>query len=340
MPLISSISKKFLISLFLLSSFSAYAADSVSSPELINPEKGWFWFDDPKEATPDEEVSEPKLSLPTTPPPPPKEEKCTKKDTWSPDCGFVNPGKDFEFQAKQRDALFEQMSVSNNDPKAVEAVQYYMRWVLERTSEVTNLWWYNMTQNPDLDPTVSQPVSAFGLRLMSDVKKGADKEIFSLLKEEGAFYVYFTKSDCEFCHQMAPNVIDMAKRVGIPVYNSALDSTCLPGFSKEFCRVNAVEPATRLQVSTVPTVFLFIPKNTWIRIGTGVTDLDSMLNRTTQFFTAYRSALLKGVENGEKGRASVDFSGNQPSGNAIGIDSSRLKLPTEKDIQEFVGKDK
>jgi thiol-disulfide isomerase/thioredoxin len=323
---------------------SAGAAKTSDLNGAAKPERGWFFFDDPKPKPPEEEKEPPPLPeiAPAKAPPPPKEDKCKKKDTWTPDCGFVNPGTDFQFQAKQRDALMEQMSVAKNDPKAVEAFQYYMRWVVERTAEATNMWWYNMVQNPELDPSVQSPVSAFGLRLMTEVQKGKDKEIFDLVKAEGGFFVYFSRSDCNFCHQMAPTLQDLSKKSGIPIRNASLDGKCMPGFTEGCMTTPATDaPARALQVATVPAVFLYIPKATWLRVSTGVVDLESMMTRTVQFFQAYRSAMLKGVENSQKGRPSVDFSAALAGGASEGAEGAKagadVTMPSEDDIAKLLG---
>lgn len=304
------------------------------------PERGWFYFESPPKAPEKEETPPPKL--PTELPPPPKEEKCKKKESWSPECGFVNPGDDFSFQEKQRDALMQRMSLAQNDPKAVEAFQYYMRWVLERTAETTNLWWYNMVQNPDLDPTVTQPISAFGLRLMTEVQKNKDQEIFDLIKSESGFFVYFSRTDCAFCHQMSDVLKGLERRTGLEVRNASLDDRCMPSFAEGCMVAPATEdPARVLQVSTVPAVFLYIKPNTWLRVATGVVDTESMVTRTVQFFSAYRAALLNGVENGQGGRPSVDFSTNAATGMAKGVAGTRpggeVSLPSEEDIARMLG---
>jgi hypothetical protein len=307
-------------------------------------EKGWFFFEDPP-APKEPEAPVVALPPPTQMPPPPKENKCLKKETWSAVCGFVQPGGDFEFQSKQRDALMENMAVAPNDPKAVEAVQYYMRWALERTSEVTNLWWYNMVQNPELDPTSASPVSTFGLRLMTEVQQGKEREVFSLIKEEGGTLVVFTRSDCVFCHQMVGPIQQLAQRTKLPVRNASLDAVCESEF-RDGCMTApaSLQPAAALQVATVPAVFLYVKPNTWLRIATGVVDTDSMSTRAMQFFSAYRNALLKGVENGQNGRASVDFNTEGPTGNAKGIkgasEGSALRIPTDEDISKLVGQSK
>jgi hypothetical protein len=305
------------------------------------PERGWFFFEsDPK---PDEpEIAPPRPPMTAASPSPPKDEKCRKKETWKPDCGFVNPGDDFQFQEKQRDELMQSMSVAQNDPKAVEAFQYYMRWVLERTAEVTNLWWYNMVQNPDLDPNVSSPVSAFGLRLMTEVQRGKDKEIFELVKSEGGFFVYFSRTDCEFCHDMQSVMHSLARETGLEVRNASLDEQCMPGFELGCMTApQTTPPAQALQVSTVPAVFLYIKPNTWLRISTGVVDVQSMVTRTVQFFSAYRSALLTEVDNGIGGRPSVNFSGIKAKGNGSGAvstgEGNDIKLPSQEDISKMLG---
>ncbi|MDO8416286.1 MAG: conjugal transfer protein TraF [Agitococcus sp.] len=322
----------------------AASAPIVTQAATQKVEKGWFFFEDPpvqKEPSPPVE----RPPVPTEMPPAPKENKCTKKETWTAACGFVQPGGDFEFQSKQRDALMENMAVAPNDPKAVEAVQYYMRWTLERTSEVTNLWWYNMVQNPELDPTSASPVSAFGLRLMTDVQKGKEQEVFGLIKEEGGTLVVFTRSDCVFCHQMVGPLQQLAQRTKLPIRNASLDSKCEPAFQLGCMTApESLPPAAALQIATVPSVFLYVKPNTWLRVATGVVDTESMATRTMQFFSAYRNALLKGVENGQNGRASVDFSSEAPTGNAKGLvaakESGALRVPTDTEISKLVGQSK
>lgn len=315
---------------------------SQTANNALHPERGWFFFESQKEP---EKEKEPEFRLPSPTEPSKKEtkeDKCKKKETWTADCGFIDPGEDFEFQSKQRDALMERMAISRNNPKAVEDFQYYMRWVLERASEVTNLWWYNMVQNPELDPTVANPVSAFGIRLMSEVQKGSEAEVFKLIKEENGGFVYFSRHDCVFCHQMSPILKKLESTTGLPVRNAALDDKCIEGF-EEGCLKNpdTLDAARALQVGTVPALFLYVAPNTWLRVANGVSDLESLRNRTIQFFLAYRAALLGNINNSPDGRPSVSFS-NEPTstGTSKGVESSskEIKAPDEKFILDLINK--
>lgn len=290
--------------------------------------RGWFFYEDP------EQEVVPKAK-PTDPGKAPEKEpnKCASKTTWAPDCGFVDPGTDFEFQAKQRDILIERMSVSRNDPKAVEDFQRYMHWAMGRATEVANLWYYNTVQNPDLDPSASKPISQFGVRLMSDVRSNHKQEIFKALKDEGAGLVFFTRSDCTFCKSMAPLVKNLGAETGLPVWNAALDDRCEPQFAGACRSGKAVsEPAKRLSVTVVPTLFLVLPDDTWIRVGTGVTDMNTLSTRIVTFFSAYRNALLKGLQPSTNGKPSMDFGGIGAKGTAEGV-----RAPTEQDVSRLLG---
>jgi hypothetical protein len=306
-------------------------------------ERGWFFFENnkKKEPLPDVQPAPPERAPKVEERP--KEDKCAKAATWTKECGFIDPGTDFDFQAKQRDELLVQMTMSQNDPAAVEQFQYYMRWVMGRASEVANLWAFNMVQNPELDPQTKQPISVFGLRMMTDVQKGQAKEMFKVLQEEGGMLVFFTKSDCQFCHAMVPSMKSISQDMGIPVRNAALDEKCMPDFVNGCLAGAAVQaPAQALQVTTVPSAFLYVRPNTWIRIATGLTDETTMKSRTFEFFSAYRAAMLKGVNNAQKGRPSVDFSFKEDlTGASAGVEKkegAQIKLPDEGDIAKLLGK--
>jgi len=344
----STLFLSFLLSLTPLYAANAQSASSASKPEREDPsrslrenaERGWFFYERNKESS-KKEVPPEVPSEASKEPQPSKKELCSKKETWTADCGFVDPGKDFEFQAKQRDALLQAMSMSKNDPKAVENFQYYMKWLMERSIEVANLWQYNLVQNPELDATVKTPISTFGLKLMTEVRDDREESILEALKSEGAFLLYFSRYDCTFCHAMTSTLQSLESRTGLEIWNATLDGKCMPTYEKR-CRAGdkAVAVAQALQVSIVPTLFLYVPGaksegDTWIRIATGVTDMNTMRGRVVSFFSAYRTALLKGVANGGPGRAPVDFSDNAPAGTAAGVPTSAPRLPTEEEIKKL-----
>ncbi len=313
-------------------------ADAVPGAELhkVPAKKGWFWYKDPVEpkkvevpppepvASPvvkDQGPAQPVIVIQQRKPKEPepvqnfkaltdeeKEKLCGDKGTWQYECGFVDPGSDFEFQAKQRDILLQVMSLTPENPEAVEAAQRYMKWVVGKASMAANMWYFNMVQNPDLDPTVKNPISEVGLALASRVQEASQYEYFKLIREEGGKLFFFTRNDCTYCHDQAPYSQRVAAQMGIELINIPLDGQCLPGFTGEACGDNIKPEQTAiLDVKIVPALYMFVPSNTWIRLGTGVMADSTILANTVNFFSAYRAAMIQGLENGNGVRPSVSF---------------------------------
>lgn len=280
--------------------------------------QGWFWYIDPKKEEPKDEPA-PEPVPPAAEAPKDKgptvvimgkseEEKCLDKATWSANCGFVDPGEDFEFQAKQRDILLQQMSLRPDSPESVEAAQRYMKWVVGKASQAANMWYFNLVQNPDLDPTVKNPISEVGIALASRATQASQYEYFRIIREEGGLLFFFSRTDCQFCHDQAPYARRVARTMGLQLINIPLDGKCLPGFEGDDCG-DTVKPEQTavLQLRVVPTLFLYVPSNTWIRLGTGIVSDTTVLANTINFFSAYRAAMLKGLDNSKGARPTVTF---------------------------------
>lgn len=289
--------------------------------------QGWFWYLDPAEEkktppapqpkpVPQEEPtvkpSAPIVIIPKGPPkemtPEEREKLCKSKDTWVKTCGFVEPGDDFEFQSKQRDILLQMMSLTPDNPDSVEQAQRYMKWVVGRASMAANMWYFNMVQNPDLDPTVKNPISEVGIALASRLNQATQYEYFRLIKEEGGVLFYFTRSDCSYCFDQSVYAVRVARTMGLDIVNIPLDGKCLPEFTGLACGDNVKpEQAAVLDVKIVPALYLYVPSNTWIRLGTGIMTDQTILANTVNFFSAYRAAMLQGLDNSKGSRPSVTF---------------------------------
>lgn len=319
--------------------------------------QGWFWYRDPKKdekakvpapaATP-----KPTESVATQPAPPvvvigrkadpvDKEKLCSSKETWAADCGFIDPGDDFEFQAKQRDILLQQMSLRPDNPDGVEAAQRYMKWVVGKASMAANMWYFNMVQKPDLDPTVKSPISEVGLALATRVTQAAQSEYFRLIQEEGGKLFFFSRDDCTYCHTQAPYVQRVARTMNLQLINVPLDGICLEGFEGDNCGDNIKpEQVAVLDVKIVPALYLFVPSNTWIRLGTGVSSDTSIIANTVNFFSAYRAAMLSGLDNSSGARPTVTFDPalrGQATGASNASGASNAAQPDQARIMELMG---
>lgn len=324
----------------------------------VKARQGWFWYLDPKKEEkkePEKVVPAPKVEVPVVvtpaqplivigkskPSPEDKEKLCKDKGTWQADCGFIDPGDDFEFQAKQRDILLQTMSLRPDNPDAVENAQRYMKWVVGKASMAANMWYFNMVQKPDLDPTVKNPISEVGIALATRVGQAAQGEYFRLIKDEGGVLFFFSRDDCTYCHTQAPYTQRVARTMGLQLINVPLDGKCLEGFEGDNCGDNIKpEQVAALDVKIVPSLFLFVPSATWIRLGTGVTTDTQILANTVNFFSAYRAAMLSGLDNSSGARPTVSFDPNirgQITGAVAADGSSTPSEPDRARVLELMG---
>ncbi len=321
---------------------------SVAAP---GPEHGWWFYQSPPPVSkplkpkPTAPVFSMSASARSTPVPatPAIAHPCAHRGTWTAPCGFRDPGHSFAFQAKERDALMQSMVMNPEDPRAVLQFQKYNQWLANEAIQVANMWYFNEVQHPGLNPQSTNPISEFGLQLAENVKRNSEDEIFGYLSKH-ALLLDFTRQSCYYCHAMAPNAMALSKATKIPIYDASLSTSgCLPGFPGDHCVTApfSIKPAEILHVKTVPTLFLFVKPDTWIRVGTGVVDQATLESRIVDFVSAYRTAILNGVRNGNGVAPSVDFnpqdnSGFTQVGNGKGAAPRNAPLPTSSDIRKLL----
>lgn len=264
----------------------------------------WFGFVDPMEEEKKkkelEEQEQAKAPIPET-----EEERCSKADTWTDDCGWVDPKRDFEFMEKMRDQLAKNALMYSDQQEHIKQYQKFMLWLVDSAISYSKVWEYNMMQDQSLNPFVRHPVSTFGLRAAVRTRGSHLQSIFSEIKEQGGYLVFFTRSDCTYCYVQAPIIKELASQTKIPVVNVSLDSTCMAGYKGENCitadEEYILEAMTAIGINVVPDLFLFLPKDNhdnkgWIRVSTGSESVTTIKRRIRMFFEGVRSASIAGLD--------------------------------------------
>lgn len=332
-----AIARLLLLLAFSTSALAQEAMQSVRPGDELKVEgaRGYWFYKEPVKDLP--------LAVEPTPEAAPSKENpkktnpCLSVATWTANCGFVNPKNSFEFQAKQRDELMQQMALNPDSAKAVESFQRYNKWVVEQGVKAAQMWQYNMVQNPDLDPSVAAPISAVGLALVSSANNASAVEIWRVIAESGGFLVMFTRDDCPYCHSSLPLVARVSTETGIPAYVAPLDGKCFKDVPAEACLPGDVSYASgvALQATLVPAVFLYVPDQTWIRVATGVVTSETMKSRISNFFAAYRSGVAKGLAS-ESGSPAVSFGGQAGIQQGAKGTAEGVRMPTEAEIKDLL----
>ena len=278
-----------------------------------NREVGWF-FNEAKKAPDHKVVIKKVVYAQTKPMQKPHKINCQDKNQWVAACGFINPStqqgtlnQKYNFEQHEMTQLMRQASMSANDAKKVYQFQKFNWWAVNQAMNMSYTWNYNVAQHPDVDPNVKNPSSAFALLMVSKINDTAEKQFYHMLSKS-AYLVYFTRSDCEYCHVEAPLVRSFAQETGLKIVNASLDSDHIKQFKYFMTAPKTLMPARILQVGTVPTLFLYLKPNKtgavhssqFIRVATGVVTKDIIKQRIIDFVRAYRHAIVEGVVDGHK----------------------------------------
>lgn len=232
--------------------------------------------------------------------------KCLSINTWSIDCGFVEPtnlglnkAMAFSFEQKQYKELLRNLSMNSDDKNAVFEWQKFNHWAVSQAMTAAYVSEFNIAQHPELDSTITHPFSQFGNLIIRNFNNVMQEDFFNMLSRS-SLLVFFTRSNCSFCHYQADIVRMLAAKTHIPVWDASLDRNHLPNFDHYLVAPDTLKPAQYLHVSTVPAVFLYLAPQAegnsqehWIRLATGLTSVDVIENRILRFVQDYRSALMK-----------------------------------------------
>lgn len=257
-----------------------------------------------KEKAPEPE-SEPEQQEPKE-----KKERCTKMSNWDESCGFIDPGTDYEFQSKQRDIFLQGLLMKSGDPEAVKNMQKYQRWMINKAVEASKVWEFNLVQDPTLSASTKAPVASYAIHAATQIRENTTAGVINEVNQQGGYYVWFTRSDCQFCHHQLKMVNKLSLKGSLKIRNVSLDEECMPGYEEDCIRAPiSIVPAKELGVQIVPSFFLYLPKDdTWIRVSNGLESLNTINTRVKNFFLAIKSAAINGTNNGSGTTPSVDFS--------------------------------
>lgn len=213
--------------------------------------EGWFWYRDP---------SDPRR--------PPKASPRTES----------RPRELVAFEAMQKrlDEL-KRIAVMNPTDANLLAYMRYQRRVMNQSEVFAQRWQRLVWTVPELDygltgrPTNAMAVSAFDEAQRDRQAQG----VRNLAATHGLLFIF--RSDCPYCHRLAPILRRFEQEFGMTVLAVSLDGKGLPEYPNPQ-RDNGI--ATRLNASVVPALYLTAPSRREIRpVGFGVMAMTDLVER-------------------------------------------------------------
>jgi conjugal transfer pilus assembly protein TraF len=174
------------------------------------------------------------------------------------------------------------ISIMNPTEANIQAYIELQNAHMQRASVFADQWQRVLWANSDLKYD-GRPTNATGIASFDNNYTQQVKESLAKLSTSHGLYFFF-RSDCPFCHSMAPTLRLFEQTHGIRVIAISLDGGTLPHFPNA---ITDKGQAQSLGVKSVPAFYLASPQQkTVYPLGTGVLSLSTLADRIyTQAFT-------------------------------------------------------
>lgn len=260
---ITSVSCLALTAVLYCTVISTHAAEPVQADSA---RRGWHFYRDPPAEVDEDEDAPP--SAPQTPVPAPAQ----------PAEQPPRRAELMEFERLQK-RLEELRNVSIMRPTE-DNVRRYMELeaaVVRRASYFADVAQRVAWAHPELDMTLEgRPVNAQAIEVF-DRRQMSERAASVKALSQDHVLLFFFRSDCPYCHAFAPTLVEFSARYGISIVAISVDGRGLAEFP-DFRIDNGI--GRRLQVNTVPTVFLAQPGTGQIQpVGYGPLSESQLLER-------------------------------------------------------------
>jgi len=234
-----------------LASTNAMEDGEAPTAYWLRKREGWFWYRDPRAP-----VAPPKIA-------PPVDAKPREL-------------ADFEAMQKHLDEL-KRVAVMNPTDTNLLAYMRYQRLVMDKSETFAQRWQRLVWTVPDLDYGLTgRPTNAIAIGAYDEQQRDRQTQaIKNLASTHGLLFIF--RSDCPYCHRLAPILKRFEQEYGMTVFAVSLDGRGLPEYPNPQPD-NGI--ATRLNASMVPALYLTAPSRREIQpVGFGVMALTDLVER-------------------------------------------------------------
>lgn len=168
------------------------------------------------------------------------------------------------------------LAIMQPSPENVAAYIAAQEALMNRASLFSDVWRRVVWQHPELNYELKRPVNNAAISTYTGTRKAAEtKTLDEINKEWGLFF--FFRSDCPYCHRLAPTLKFLSEAYGITVFPVSTDGRGLPEYPNPQ-RDNGL--VAKLGVQQVPMLVLGnIKDKRLIPLGSGVISAQDVIER-------------------------------------------------------------
>ncbi|HHV7523716.1 TPA: conjugal transfer protein TraF [Burkholderia orbicola] len=186
--------------------------------------------------------------------------------------------KDIKTAEQMRQELKRREDVAVMNPTDANLKDYLELWqaTQEKGAVFADNWRRVVWQNPEFDYTLKRPANNAAIKVYDEARtQNEEEQLRALGKDHGL--IFFFRSDCPYCHSMAPTIKMLADKYGIDVLGVSVDGRGLPEFPNP---KDGRAQATAWGVERVPALFIGSKQTgDHAPIGFGMMALSEILSR-------------------------------------------------------------
>jgi conjugal transfer pilus assembly protein TraF len=168
------------------------------------------------------------------------------------------------------------LSILEPTPENVKTYIEAQEKLMQTASVYSDVWRRVIWQNPDLNYELTRPVNNAAIATYAQTRKSAEKRTLDEINKEWGVFFFF-RSDCPFCHRLAPTLKFLGETYGITVLPVSLDGGGLPDYPDPR-RDNGL--AEKLAIRQVPMLVLGnIKDKRMIPLASGVISAQDVIER-------------------------------------------------------------
>ncbi|HAY27530.1 MAG TPA: conjugal transfer protein TraF [Candidatus Accumulibacter phosphatis] len=148
--------------------------------------------------------------------------------------------------------------------------------LMDRAALFSDVWRRVLWAHPELNYQLRNPVNNAAIQVRDAQQAGRERAALAGLGRDWGLFFFF-RSDCPYCHRLAPTLKWLSEQLGLTVFPVSLDGGGLPEFPRP-ARDNGM--AARLGLRSVPLLVLGnIHDRRLLPIGSGVLSAQEIVER-------------------------------------------------------------
>lgn len=242
-------------------------ANADPKPFFQKKDEGWYWYKDPKDRKPQQEI------VPEAPPEPPKAAK----------------PEEIPFSVawlRKNLPVFLDRAIDNPTKENIEAYMYAQRITMDKSQRFAEETQKVVYADPYLDENNRMPMAAFARAdWLFQADEGQRQAMREIAKVAGIWL--FFDSRCDLCKKQSEILDAFGEKYGFIVRYISMDGKRLPGM-KDFL-VDSGQSRT-LDIKLTPTTVLVAPPDKFLVVSQGMMAQDQLMDRI--FLAADTTGLL------------------------------------------------